>query len=78
MIGGVVWVLSYLYFSMLGLVSHRIGDETRIAYFRSLMNQDVRWMESQREQVEIKSPEDGEVEKQQVTGPQELSTNLNR
>jgi len=37
-VGLAVWVLSYLYFTLLALVSERIAFKTRVAYFRSLIS----------------------------------------
>jgi hypothetical protein len=37
-VGLAVWLLSYLYFTILALASERIARKTRVAYFKSLIN----------------------------------------
>ena len=37
-IGIGVWIMSYLYFTLLGIFSERIAKKIRIAYFKSLIN----------------------------------------
>lgn len=44
-VGLVVWILSYLYFTILALASERIARKTRVAYFSSLINQEIEWYE---------------------------------
>ena len=36
-IGAIVWVTSYLYFSLLVMMSERIGKKTRVAYLRAIL-----------------------------------------
>jgi ABC-type multidrug transport system fused ATPase/permease subunit len=45
-VGLVVWVLSYLYFTILAFASERIARKTRVAYFESLINQEAKWYET--------------------------------
>lgn len=65
-VGVAVWILSYGYFTCLSIVSERIGKKISIAYFKSLINQDIQWLETQ----------DADDEKNLT--PQELSSNMNR
>ena len=46
-VGLTVWVLSYLYFTLLALASERLSLKTRVAYFRSLITQDISFLEKQ-------------------------------
>ena len=44
-VGLAVWMCSYLYFTILALASERIARKTRVAYFKSLINQEIEWYE---------------------------------
>ena len=44
-IGGAIWLLSYLYFTMLATFSERVANKIRVEYFKSILRQEVAWME---------------------------------
>ena len=45
-IGGVMFVTSYIYFVFLVIMAERIGKKTRVAYLRSILQQDISWFDS--------------------------------
>lgn len=45
-IGGVMFLTAYLYFVFLVIMAERIAKKTRVAYLRSILNQEVGWFES--------------------------------
>jgi ATP-binding cassette subfamily B (MDR/TAP) protein 1 len=44
-IGAIMWVTSYLYFTFLVVMSERLGRKTRIAYLRAILQQDIAWFD---------------------------------
>ena len=45
-IGGIIWVVTYLYFVMLVILAERIGKKTRVAYLKAILSQEVAWFDS--------------------------------
>lgn len=45
-IGGVMFVTSYLYFVFLVIMAERIAKKTRVAYLRSILRQEIAWFDS--------------------------------
>lgn len=54
-IGGIMFVTSYLYFVFLVIMAERIGKKTRVAYLRSLLKQDISWFDSSVNITELSS-----------------------
>lgn len=52
-IGGVVWVTSYLYYVFLIIMSERIGKKTRVAYLRSILKQEISWYDTEVNYTEL-------------------------
>ncbi len=44
-IGGVILLGSYLFYVFLTIASERIGAKTKVAYLRSILNQDIAWFD---------------------------------
>jgi ATP-binding cassette subfamily B (MDR/TAP) protein 1 len=44
-IGAIMWVTSYLYFTFLVIMSERLGRKTRIAYLRAVLQQEIAWFD---------------------------------
>jgi ATP-binding cassette, subfamily B (MDR/TAP), member 1 len=44
-IGAIIWVTSYFYFTFLVMVSERLGRKTRIAYLKAILQQDIAWFD---------------------------------
>jgi hypothetical protein len=44
-IGGVILLGSYLFYLFLTIASERIGAKTRVAYLKSILNQEVGWFD---------------------------------
>lgn len=53
MIGVFVFIVSYVCYVSLYIVAERIGKRTRVAYLRSLLQQEVAWFESSDKTVEL-------------------------
>jgi ATP-binding cassette, subfamily B (MDR/TAP), member 1 len=54
-IGGVMFVTSYLYFVFLVIMAERIGKKTRVAYLRSILKQEIAWFDSSVNITELSS-----------------------
>ena len=50
-----MFVTSYLYFVFLVIMAERIAKKTRVAYLRSILNQEVGWFESSVSITELSS-----------------------
>ncbi|CDW84334.1 abc transporter [Stylonychia lemnae] len=44
-IGAVIWVTSYFYYALLVIMSERVGQKTRVAYLRAILQQDISWFD---------------------------------
>jgi len=44
-IGAVILLGSYLFYLFLTIASERIGAKTKVAYLRSILNQDIAWFD---------------------------------
>jgi ATP-binding cassette, subfamily B (MDR/TAP), member 1 len=44
-IGSIMWVTSYFYFTFLVIMSERLGRKTRIAYLRAILQQEIAWFD---------------------------------
>ena len=45
-IGGVIWLFTYMYFVQLVILAERIGKKTRVAYLNAILSQEVAWFDS--------------------------------
>lgn len=54
-IGGIMFVTSYLYFVFLVIMSERIGKKTRVAYLRAILRQEIAWFDSSIQITELSS-----------------------
>jgi ATP-binding cassette subfamily B (MDR/TAP) protein 1 len=44
-IGGVILLGSYMFYVFLTIASERIGAKTKVAYLKSILNQDIAWFD---------------------------------
>ena len=45
LIGVGVWITSYFYYAMLVIMAERIGRSTKVAYLKSILQQEVGWFD---------------------------------
>eukprot|EP00347_Sterkiella_histriomuscorum_P022139 403331544 len=45
-IGLFIWLVTYLYYVQLVILSERIGKKTRVAYLKAILSQDIAWFDS--------------------------------
>nr|AAK19598.2 putative ABC transporter [Sterkiella histriomuscorum] len=45
-IGSAIWVTSYFYYALLVIMSENIGQKTRVAYLKGILQQDIAWFDS--------------------------------
>ncbi|CDW86367.1 abc transporter [Stylonychia lemnae] len=44
-IGIVIWITSYFYYALLVIMSQRVGQKTKVAYLRAILQQDISWFD---------------------------------
>lgn len=44
-IGTAIWITSYFYYALLVIMAENVGQKTRVAYLKGILQQDIEWFD---------------------------------